>query len=128
MAQVFLAIAAVLGGLSVAAGAFGSHALKERLTDRSLEIFDIATRYQMYHALAILLVAVLLSREHSGQSLLIGSAWAFLIGILLFSGSLYTLSLTGIKWLGATAPLGGVALMVGWGCLAIAALSDKGAG
>ncbi len=82
----------------------------------------------MYHALAILLVAVLLSRTDSAQSLLVASASAFLVGIFLFSGSLYTLSLTGVKWLGATAPLGGVALMVGWGCLAIAALSYKGAG
>ncbi|WP_302885378.1 DUF423 domain-containing protein [Kovacikia minuta] len=109
MAQFFLAIAAILGGLSVAAGAFGSHALKERLTERSLEIFDIATRYQMYHALAILVVVGLLSRIETAQSLLLASASAFLIGILLFSGSLYTLSLTGIKWLGATAPLGGAA-------------------
>jgi uncharacterized membrane protein YgdD (TMEM256/DUF423 family) len=125
MTQIFLAIAAVLGGTSVAAGAFGSHALKDRLTERSLEIFDIATRYQMYHALAILLVAVLLSQTETAQSLLSASAVAFLVGTLLFSGSLYTLSLTGIKWLGATAPLGGVALMVGWGCLAIAAFSYK---
>ncbi|MGA7933859.1 MAG: DUF423 domain-containing protein [Kovacikia sp.] len=123
MTRFFLAIAAIMGGLSVAAGAFGSHALKERLTDRSLEIFDIATRYQMYHALAILLVALLMSRTETSQTLLTSSAIAFLVGILLFSGSLYTLSLTGVKWLGATAPLGGVAFIVGWGCLAIAALS-----
>ncbi|WP_421658030.1 DUF423 domain-containing protein [Leptothermofonsia sp. ETS-13] len=100
MAQIFLAIAAILGGLSVAAGAFGSHALKERLSDRALEVFDIATRYQMYHALAILLVAVLLSRAETVQSLLTASASAFLVGVLLFCGSLYAISLSGVKWLG----------------------------
>jgi uncharacterized membrane protein YgdD (TMEM256/DUF423 family) len=125
MVQIFLAIAAILGGLSVAAGAFGSHALKERLSDRALEVFDIATRYQMYHALAILLVAVLLSRAEAAHSLLTASASAFLVGILIFCGSLYAISLSGVKWLGAIAPLGGVALMVGWGCLAIAAFSYK---
>jgi uncharacterized membrane protein YgdD (TMEM256/DUF423 family) len=125
MTQIFLAIAAVFGGLSVAAGAFGSHALKERLTERALEVFETAARYQMYHALAILLVAVLLSRAESGQSLLTASAIAFVVGILVFSGSLYALSLSGVKWLGAIAPLGGTAFMVGWGCLAIAAFNYK---
>ncbi len=125
MVRAFLAIAAVLGGTSVAAGAFGSHALKSRLSDRALEIFDIGTRYQMYHALALLLVALLLLQSAATQSLLIAAGIAFIVGVLIFSGSLYALSLTGVTWLGAIAPLGGVALMVGWGCLAIAALSVK---
>ncbi|MDX2215049.1 MAG: DUF423 domain-containing protein [Oculatellaceae cyanobacterium bins.114] len=126
MAQIFMAIAALLGGTSVAAGAFGSHALRERLSDRATEIFEIATRYQMYHALALLLVGILLSRAESAQALLTGSAYAFIVGVVIFSGSLYALSLSQIKWLGAVAPLGGLALMVGWGCLAIAALNLKG--
>lgn len=117
--QVLLTIAAILGGTSVAAGAFGAHALGDKLSDRSLQIFETAARYQMYHALAILLV-VSLARSQP-QPLLIASAFAFLAGIALFCGSLYALSLGGVKWLGAIAPIGGLALMIGWGCLAIAA-------
>lgn len=129
MVRVFLAIAAVLGGTAVAAGAFGSHALKTRLSDRALEIFDLGTRYQMYHALALLLVALLLlqttAAQPFAQPLLTAAGVAFIAGVAIFSGSLYALSLTGVKWLGAVTPLGGVALMVGWGCLAIAALRFK---
>lgn len=125
MTRIFIAIAAVLAGLAVASGAFASHALKEKLAERALEIFETGARYQMYHALALLMVALLLSRAETSQTPLIASGWAFVVGIALFSGSLYALSLTGIKWLGAIAPLGGVAFMVGWGCLAIAALSFK---
>jgi uncharacterized membrane protein YgdD (TMEM256/DUF423 family) len=121
MTQVLMTIAALLGGLSVAAGAFASHALRQQLSDRALEIFETAARYQMYHALALLLVASLLSRSESDQPLLIATGFAFISGTVIFCGSLYTLSLTDIKWLGAIAPLGGVAFLVGWGCLAIAA-------
>lgn len=120
-----MAIAAILAGLAVGAGAFASHALKEKLTERAWEIFETGARYQMYHALALLMVALLLSRAESSPTPLIASAWAFVVGIALFSGSLYALSLSGIKWLGAITPLGGVAFLVGWGCLAIAALSFK---
>ena len=125
MIRIFIAIAAILGGLSVAAGAFASHALKEKLAERALEIFETGARYQMYHALALLLVALLLTRAEASPTSLIASGWAFVVGVALFSGSLYALSLSGIKWLGAITPLGGVAFMVGWGCLAIAALSFK---
>ena len=125
MTRIFIAIASILAGLAVAGGAFASHALREKLTERALEIFETGTRYQMYHSLALLLVAVLLSRAEASQTLLISSGSAFLVGIALFSGSLYALSLSGIKWLGAIAPLGGVAFLVGWSCLAIAALSYK---
>jgi uncharacterized membrane protein YgdD (TMEM256/DUF423 family) len=125
MAQWFLAIAALLGGTSVALGAFGSHALRERLTERALEIFETGNRYQMYHALALLLVGVLLSRAEFAQGWLTASGWSFLAGVLIFSGSLYALSLSGVKWLGAIAPLGGLAFIVGWGCLAIGSLGYK---
>jgi uncharacterized membrane protein YgdD (TMEM256/DUF423 family) len=125
MTRIFIAIAAILAGLSVAAGAFASHALKEKMTERALEIFETGARYQMYHALALLLVALLLSRAEASQTPLIAAGSAFIIGIAIFSGSLYALSLSGIKWLGAITPLGGVAFMVGWGCLAVAALSFK---
>ncbi|EGJ29715.1 MULTISPECIES: DUF423 domain-containing protein [Moorena] len=123
MTRIFLAIASILGGLSVAAGAFASHALKEKLTERALEIFQTGARYQMYHALALMLVALLLSRSEVAQTSLTVAGSAFIAGIAIFSGSLYALSLTGIKWLGAIAPLGGAALILGWGCLAIAAFS-----
>ncbi|AOY80423.1 DUF423 domain-containing protein [Moorena producens JHB] len=123
MTRIFLAIASILGGLSVAAGAFASHALKEKLTERGLEIFQTGARYQMYHSLALMLVALLLSRAEVAQTSLTVAGSAFIAGIAIFSGSLYALSLTGIKWLGAIAPLGGAALILGWGCLAIAAFS-----
>ncbi|WP_414579363.1 DUF423 domain-containing protein [Anabaena sp. CCY 9402-a] len=125
MMQIFLSIAAILGGLSVVAGAFASHALRERISERSLEIFDVGARYQMYHALALLLVAVLISRTPSPPTTLIASGWLFIVGIAIFSGSLYALSLTGIKILGAITPLGGVAFILGWGALAIAAWNLK---
>ena len=125
MVRIFLAIAAILAGLAVAAGAFASHALKERLSDRALEIFETASRYQMYHALALLLVAVLLAQMAMPSSLLNTAGYAFLVGIVLFSGSLYALSLSGVKWLGAITPLGGVAFLIGWGCVAAAAWSSK---
>lgn len=125
MFKVFLTIAAILGGLSVAAGAFGSHALQEKLTERSLAIFETATRYQMYHALALLAVALLLSRAEAAQPLLAIAGYAFIGGIIIFSGSLYALSLSGIKILGAITPIGGAAFLVGWVCLAIAAWNFK---
>jgi uncharacterized membrane protein YgdD (TMEM256/DUF423 family) len=125
MVRLFLFIAALLGGLAVAAGAFASHALKDKLTERSLEIFELATRYQMYHALALLLVALLLSRAETMQPLLAASGSAMIVGVLLFCGSLYALSFTGIKVLGAVTPLGGVAFLAGWVCLAIAAWGYK---
>ena len=124
MTRIFLSLAAILGGLSVAAGAFASHALREKISDRSLEIFETGARYQMYHALALLLVA-LLSRTESPPPTLIATGWLFIIGIAIFSGSLYALSLTGVKSLGAIAPLGGVAFIAGWGTLAFAAWSLK---
>jgi uncharacterized membrane protein YgdD (TMEM256/DUF423 family) len=125
MIQIFISVAALLGGLSVAGGAFASHALREKLSERAIEIFETGARYQMYHALALLLVALLLSRAEAAQSILMASGIAFIVGVVMFSGSLYTLSLTNIKWLGAIAPLGGAAFIVGWSCLAVAAWSFK---
>ncbi|NEQ99772.1 MAG: DUF423 domain-containing protein [Cyanothece sp. SIO2G6] len=126
MFQWFLALAGALGGLAVGAGAFASHALKAQLSDRALEIFETGSRYQMYHALALVLVALLVqqSAQTGGDSLWLNVAgFAFIVGIVLFSGSLYALSLSGIKILGAITPLGGVAFIVGWSCVAIAALT-----
>lgn len=123
--SIFLGLGAILAGLAVAGGAFASHALKERLTERALEIFETGTQYQMYHSLALILVALLLSQTQTGQSSLIAAGVAFLVGIALFSGSLYTLAFSGIKWLGAITPLGGVAFLIGWGCLVSAAFTFK---
>jgi uncharacterized membrane protein YgdD (TMEM256/DUF423 family) len=125
MIRLFLLVGAILGGLAVAGGAFASHALKDKLTERSLEIFELATRYQMYHALALLLVALFLSRAEAAQTLLTASGSAFIAGVLIFCGSLYALSFTGIKVLGAITPIGGVAFLAGWICLAIAAWGYK---
>ncbi len=119
--QIFLGIGAILAGLAVAGGAFASHALKDKLTDRALEIFETGIKYQMYHALALLLIALLLARLETASTDLLVSGYAFIAGIVLFSGSLYALSFSGIKGLGAITPLGGVAFLIGWASLAIAA-------
>ena len=125
MVKIFLFIGSILAGLSVAGGAFASHALKDRLSDRFLEIFETGTKYQMYHALALILVALLLNSQENTPITMVGAGYAFIIGILIFSGSLYALSLTGSKWLGAIAPIGGAALIIGWLSLAIAAWGIK---
>jgi uncharacterized membrane protein YgdD (TMEM256/DUF423 family) len=97
--------------LAVAAGAFGRHLLESRLTPHALDIFDTGARYQMYHGLALLLVASLAPRL-GGNATKIGRF--FLAGIIIFSGSLYALALTGIKILGAVTPLGGICFWIGW--------------
>jgi uncharacterized membrane protein YgdD (TMEM256/DUF423 family) len=120
--QVFLAIAAILGGLAVAGGAFASHALQGQLTERAIEVFGTGIRYQMYHALALLAIAILQSLTKAPSVWLTAAGWLFVTGIALFSGSLYLISLASIKAVGPITPLGGLALMAGWACLAIAAL------
>jgi uncharacterized membrane protein YgdD (TMEM256/DUF423 family) len=125
MAKIFLSIAGILGGLAVAAGAFGSHPLREKLSDRSLEIFETGVRYHMYHALALLLVALLISQTNNPTTPLIVAGCLFIAGIFIFSGSLYALSLTGIKYFGAITPLGGVAFIAAWLTLALAPWSLK---
>lgn len=106
----------VFGGLAVMAGAFGAHGLRGRLSPDLLSVFETGARYQMYHALALIAVALLLERRPSGP--LRASGWCFAGGTVVFSGSLYLLALTGTGWWGAVTPLGGVALIVGWGLLA----------
>ena len=119
MTRIFLAIASMLGGIAVVFGAFASHALKDRLSANSLSIWETGTKYQMYHALALMLVAILVSR-FPDSILLVVAGYAFIAGIFIFSGSLYALTLTGIKWLGAITPIGGLAFLAGWLCLALA--------
>ncbi len=125
MVRIFMIIGSIFAGLGVAGGAFASHALKDRLSDRALDIFETGIKYQMYHSLALLLVALLLTRLENTPSSLLGAGYGFLVGILIFSGSLYALSLTGIKWLGAITPIGGVAFLIGWGSLVITAWNWK---
>ncbi|SFB39505.1 Uncharacterized membrane protein YgdD, TMEM256/DUF423 family [Cohnella sp. OV330] len=117
----YVGIGAIVAGLAVAFGAFGAHSLKETLSEHYLEVFETGVRYQMYHGLGILLVALLSERLPSALKLLRWSARLLLIGTVLFSGSLYILALSGIDWLGAITPLGGVAFLAGWACLAVAA-------
>lgn len=114
--RLFGTIGAVAGFLGVALGAFGAHALKARLPVEDLEIFETAVRYHLVHAVALLALAALAPRLPEGSASLAG--WAFSTGILVFSGSLYLLVLTGPRWLGAVTPLGGTALLVGWAALA----------
>jgi uncharacterized membrane protein YgdD (TMEM256/DUF423 family) len=115
----FAAVAgALLAGIGVALGAFGAHALRARLEPRSLEIYETGVRYQMYHAFALLAVAWLLSRNVPAAA---NAGWAFMLGTLLFSGSLYLMALTGWRWLGPVTPLGGAAFLAGWVLLALAA-------
>lgn len=122
MDRLFLLLGALSGGIAVAAGAFGAHALRARLTPASLAIFETGARYQMYHALALLAVAWLASRGPGGPGgLPQWAGWLFVTGTVLFSGSLYALALTGVRWLGAITPLGGLAFLAGWLCLALAA-------
>ena len=120
MAKLFLSLGALAGLLAVAFGAFGAHALRGRLDEYARGVFETAVQYHFYHALALALVGVLLLSQPA-TALLKSSGWLFLIGIAVFSGSLYLLAITGIKWLGAVTPLGGLAFIAGWGCLAAAA-------
>jgi len=109
---------AVMGGAAVAIGAFGAHALKPVLVAAGREdIFELAVRYQFYHALALLIAGLLAKHIPSRQLNL--SSFFFLIGILIFSGSLYVLCLTGVTWLGAVTPFGGISFLAGWVLLAV---------
>ena len=118
MARTFWRLGCVFGFVAVAAGAFGAHALRARLSADLLAVFETAARYQMVHALALLAVALLAARAPSVAASLAG--WLFTAGIVLFSGSLYALALTGIRVLGAVTPFGGVCFLAGWIALALA--------
>ncbi len=120
MERVFLILGALSGGLAVALGAFGAHGLRARLAADLLTTFETGVRYHMYHALALLVVAWVVARW-PGSPWPVAAGWLFVAGTILFSFSLYLLSLTGARWLGAITPLGGVAFVVGWLCLALAA-------
>ena len=118
MDRLFFLIGALSAFVGVAAGAFGAHGLKSRLSEDLLAVFETGVRYQMYHAFA-LFAAAWASARWPG-ALTSASGWLFLAGTVIFSGSLYALSLTGQRWLGAITPLGGLAFLAGWLCLAAA--------
>ena len=117
MAKLFITLASLSGMLAVLFGAFGAHALKGKLDDQALKVFETAVQYHFYHTFALLVVGVIALNQPQ-TVLLKSSGWLVVIGILVFSGSLYLLSLTGVRWLGAITPLGGLALIAGWACLA----------
>ncbi len=115
--RIFVILGALSGFIAVAAGAFGAHLLKDRLSAALLATFETGSRYHLVHSLALLIVALAAAKVPHWTVYL--SGWSFLVGILLFSGSLYVLAITGIRWLGAITPIGGLALLVGWGALAL---------
>lgn len=111
----YAAAGAGLAFLGVAAGAFGAHVLEPRLSREALEVFNTAVQYQMYHAFGLLLVACLAGRAPG--PLLQWAGKLFVLGTIVFSGSLYLLAFTGVRWLGAITPIGGVCFLTGWGVL-----------
>lgn len=142
MARLFLVLGACSAAIAVAAGAFGAHALRARVEPRLLEVFETGVRYQMYHALALMAVALMLARVSEAGTLtrplagpsatpsatrsaarwVVASGWLFAAGTVAFSGSLYAMTLTGARWLGAITPVGGVCFIAAWVCLSVAAL------
>ena len=115
MDRTFFRLGALSALVAIAAGAFGAHGLRGRLTPDLLAVFETAARYQMYHALALLAVGLAAARWQA--PVVRWAGWLFVGGTVLFSGSLYLLALTQVRWLGAVTPLGGLMLLAGWGCL-----------
>lgn len=114
----FIITGSIFGFLAVALGAFAAHGLKDVLDDYGTGIWNTAVQYQMFHAVGIIIVAILMSQRLFGNIKLLNIAgWAMIIGTLIFSGSLYALALSGVKMLGAITPFGGVSFLVGWFCL-----------
>lgn len=117
-ARIWLVCGSLLGGLGVAAGAFGAHGLEGKLSPTAFQTYEVAVRYQLFHALALLAVGLLMLHHPSTAAQVAG--WSFLGGILVFSGFLYGYVFTGIRVLALIVPVGGVAFLVGWAALAIA--------
>jgi len=119
MERVFVIAASVLALVGVGMGAFGAHALRAQLEAQALATFEVGVRYQMYHALALFAVAWV--HERWPTRLVRTAGWLFIVGTLVFSGSLYLLVVLGVSALGAITPFGGAALLAGWACLAMGA-------
>jgi uncharacterized membrane protein YgdD (TMEM256/DUF423 family) len=117
MAKTWLLIGSIMGFLSVAGGAFGAHAIKARVEPQMMEVFTTGTRYLMLHAVALLTLGLLADRL-SGTSLTV-AGWAWTVGTVIFTGSLWLLASTGTRWLGAITPIGGLILLVGWAALGL---------
>lgn len=126
MARLFLMIAAISGFFAVVIGAFAAHGLKKLLAPEMIEVVKTGVQYQMYHALALLLIALWLSDKPDVRELKAGGL-AFILGSLLFSGSLYALALGAPRWLGPITPLGGLCFLIGWLLLLVAAWRNKSA-
>ena len=123
MVKFWFAVGSLMAGLGVAAGAFGAHGLKQRLPTDLLLVFETAVRYQIYHAFGLIAVAFAIDRWPGGNFHWAG--WLLLLGIVLFSGSLYALCLTGIRMLGAITPFGGLCFLAGWALLAWGAWKNR---
>ena len=115
MDRFFFVSGAIAAFIAVALGAFGAHSLKTKLSPDMLNIFEVGVRYHMYHAIGLLAVAWAMARWPEAN--LNAAGWAFIIGIVIFSGSLYVLSIYDIRWLGAVTPIGGLAFLIGWAIL-----------
>jgi len=126
MDRIFFIIGSILAGIAVVLGAFGAHGLKNLVAPELIDTWEKAVRYQMYHALALLILAWAITYWPQGTNLWVLGGWLFLAGVVLFSGSLYLLVMSGTKWLGAITPLGGVAFGIGWLCLLMAAWRSGG--
>lgn len=123
MNRQMIAIGSLMGFLAVIAGTFGAHGLEQRLSEDMLHTYEVGVRYHMYHALVLLALGGWshgLSPKHSAAMLV-----SFSMGIILFSGSLYLLAISGIRWLGMITPLGGLCFLVGWGLLFFISLSKR---
>jgi uncharacterized membrane protein YgdD (TMEM256/DUF423 family) len=123
MTERWFAIGAWLGASGVGLGAFGAHGLKNRVPAEMVAVWETAARYQVLHALALL--ATGWACERWPGAFASGAGWLFLAGVAVFSGSLYALALTGVRWFGAITPLGGLCLIAGWVCLAMAAMRGR---
>lgn len=119
MHKLFLIAGSVAMALAVALGAFGAHGLKNMLTKEMLDIFETGVRYHFYHATGLLVIGII-AQNIPNTSFLQWSGWLMVAGILIFSGSLYILSIGGIRWLGAITPIGGLCFIAGWIMLALA--------
>lgn len=125
MTRLWISLGAASGFLAVAMGAFAAHSLSGRLSPEALGWVETGARYEIVHALALLAVAVLALREIRPSIVLAVAGWAFLIGTVLFSGSLYAMALAGWRELGMVVPVGGVGFLIGWGALAVHGLSAR---
>lgn len=124
MNRLFVGVGAVMGFLAVAAGAFGAHALRDRLPADRLVLFELAAKYQMYHALALLAVGLIAERVQGAT--VNAAGYAFIIGTLIFCGTIYAMAFGAPRWFGAITPLGGVGLLIGWALLVVSAFRRNG--